>query len=361
MAMVLKSPSSPSTMSNIYNSNCSYDVFLSFRGEDTRKAFTDHLYKALNQAGIRTFRDDDAMERGRFLKPELEKAIRQSQVLLIVLSKIYATSKWCLDEVRMIMEKFDNKRLEVVPVFYNIKPTTVRNHTGCFEDAFKGYYEEVTKETNVEKKKELAEKVEAWRSFLRKAGSLTGMVLPEDGYEAEFISNVVKVIRKKLNYNALYIDEKLVGITENIAKIESWLQDPSPNAVIYVIDGMGGIGKTTVAKCVYNSNFREYDCSCFLANICDASSHSNGMLRLQSQLLSTILKSEKEETVWNEYEGTTKIIDAVCKKKVLLVLDDVTTSQQLNALLGPQRFYPGSKVIITTRHKSLMINLNVHP
>ncbi|KAI9215660.1 hypothetical protein POPTR_T002968v4 [Populus trichocarpa] len=32
-----------------------YDVFLSFRGEDTRKTFTDHLYTALVQAGIHTF------------------------------------------------------------------------------------------------------------------------------------------------------------------------------------------------------------------------------------------------------------------------------------------------------------------
>ncbi|MFS7978793.1 putative TIR domain-containing protein [Helianthus anomalus] len=54
----------------------SYDVFLSFRGEDTRKTFTDHLYAALKQAGIRTFRDDDAMDRGRRLEPELKKAIQ---------------------------------------------------------------------------------------------------------------------------------------------------------------------------------------------------------------------------------------------------------------------------------------------
>ncbi|KAI5315329.1 hypothetical protein L3X38_044505 [Prunus dulcis] len=62
----------------------SYDVFLSFRGEDTRKTFTDHLYTAFINAGFRTFRDDDELERGEDIKPELQKAIQQSRSSVIV-------------------------------------------------------------------------------------------------------------------------------------------------------------------------------------------------------------------------------------------------------------------------------------
>ena len=58
-------------------SNCKYQVFLSFRGADTRKNFTDHLYKALIQAGIHTFRDDDEIRRGENIDFELQKAIQQ--------------------------------------------------------------------------------------------------------------------------------------------------------------------------------------------------------------------------------------------------------------------------------------------
>ncbi|CAI9298947.1 unnamed protein product [Lactuca saligna] len=180
-------------------------------------------------------------------------------------------------------------------------------------------------------------------------------------YEAEFIIDIVNVIRKKLDYKALYIEDKLVGIRDNVAAIECWLQDPSPNAVILLIDWMGGIGKTTIAKCIYNSNIFKYDVSCFLANINDTSNQPGGLLRLQSQLLSTILKTKREETIWNVHEGTIKITNAICNKAVLLVLDDVTTLQQLVALLGPQSFYPGSKVIITTRHKWLLTAFKVHP
>ncbi|KAI7748546.1 hypothetical protein M8C21_024114 [Ambrosia artemisiifolia] len=222
---------------------------------------------------------------------------------------------------------------EVVPVFYNVEPSDVRNQTGSFEEAFGGYESMI----------ELKEKVKAWRISLRKAASLTGMVLA-NGHEAKFISKIVKVIRKKLNCKLLYIEDKLVGIEDNIADVELWLQDPSPNAVFLFIHGMGGIGKTTISKCIFNSNYREYDGSCFLADIQETSNQINGLLRLQSQLLSTLLGSNKEEVIWNLDEGTIKVTNALCNKKVLLVLDDITTRQQLTALLGPQQFYPGSKV-----------------
>jgi hypothetical protein len=58
-------------------SNCKYQVFLSFRGEDTRKNFTDDLYTTLVQAGIHTFRDDDEIGRGENIKSELQQAIQQ--------------------------------------------------------------------------------------------------------------------------------------------------------------------------------------------------------------------------------------------------------------------------------------------
>ncbi|KAK1417721.1 hypothetical protein QVD17_26855 [Tagetes erecta] len=163
---------------------------------------------------------------------------------------------------------------------------------------------------------------------------------------------------KKLNYKLLYVEDKLVGIENNVAEIELWLQDPSPDAFILCIQGMGGIGKTTISKCIFNSNYIHYDATCFLANIHDTSSQPGGLLNLQKQLL---LALKGEQVIWNLDEGIMKVVNALCNKKVLLVLDDITTRQQLKALLGPQRFYPGSKVIITTRHKWLLNDFKGHP
>ncbi|KAH0714088.1 hypothetical protein KY284_006993 [Solanum tuberosum] len=87
--------------------NCSlwkYDVFLSFRGADTRRTFTSHLYEGLKSGGIFTFLDDKRLEDGDSISEELLKAIEESQVALIVFSRNYATSSWCLNELVKIME-----------------------------------------------------------------------------------------------------------------------------------------------------------------------------------------------------------------------------------------------------------------
>ncbi|KAJ9146026.1 hypothetical protein P3X46_028346 [Hevea brasiliensis] len=69
-----------------------YDVFLSFRGEDTRRSFTDHLYAALKQKGIIAFRDDPSLERGKEIAPELLKAIEESRFSIVIFSRNYASS-----------------------------------------------------------------------------------------------------------------------------------------------------------------------------------------------------------------------------------------------------------------------------
>ncbi|KAM7481988.1 hypothetical protein LguiB_006571 [Lonicera macranthoides] len=118
MAIVRAQEASTSTFR--YN----YQVFLSFRGEDTRKTFTDHLYTALIQAGLHTFRDDDEIERGKGLESALHKAIQESRISIIVFSKNYASSKWCLNEVAMIFEWSNSSSgHEVLPVFYDVDPS----------------------------------------------------------------------------------------------------------------------------------------------------------------------------------------------------------------------------------------------
>nr|KYP49933.1 TMV resistance protein N [Cajanus cajan] len=85
-------------------SRYTYDVFLSFRGEDTRYGFTGNLYSALSRRGIFTFFDDDALRKGEEINPSLRKAIQESRISIIVFSKNYASSTFCLDELVHILE-----------------------------------------------------------------------------------------------------------------------------------------------------------------------------------------------------------------------------------------------------------------
>ncbi|RXI05072.1 hypothetical protein DVH24_006329 [Malus domestica] len=159
-----------------------YDVFLSFRGEDTRRTFTDHLYTALNNKGFLTFRDDDELERGEDIKPGLQKAIRQSKTSVVVFSKDYASSGWCLDELVMILERKRTTSDHVVlPVFYDVDPSHARKQTGSIGKAFASH--EKTQSPN---------KVRGWREALAELADLAGMVLSNqaDGYESKFITKI---------------------------------------------------------------------------------------------------------------------------------------------------------------------------
>ncbi|XP_050103130.1 disease resistance protein RUN1-like [Malus sylvestris] len=323
-----------------------YDVFLSFRGEDTRRTFTDHLYTALNNKGFLTFRDDDELERGEDIKPGLQKAIRQSRTSVVVFSKDYASSRWCLDELVMILERKRTTSDHVVlPVFYDVDPSHARKQTGRIGKAFARH--EKTQSPN---------KVRGWREALAELADLAGMVLSNqaDGYESKFITKIVKVIGDKLIRTPLGVESNLIGIQSRVKHINLWLQDGSTDVGIVAVHGMSGIGKTTIAKYVYNSNFTSFEGSSFVENIRETASQPNGLVQMQMQLLYDILKG-KEEKVHSVSEGISKIVRALSSRRVLLVLDDVDHMDQLDAVLRMKdQFYPGSKIIITTRRERLL-------
>ena len=154
---------SASTSSNLIP-QWNYDVFLSFRGEDTRFTFTDHLYANLIRKGIHTFRDD-SLKRGEEIAPELLKVIEESRFALIVFSENYAGSKWCLDEVVKIMECKKEMKQTVIPIFYHVDPSHVRNQTERFGEAFSNYKKDT---------EEMKEKVRSWRRALTEASNLSG-------------------------------------------------------------------------------------------------------------------------------------------------------------------------------------------
>ena len=146
-----------------------YDVFLSFRGEDTRYNFTSHLYKALCDKGFNTFIDDDNLQKGEEISIELLKAIELSMISIVVFSENFASSTWCLNELVKILECKNFGQI-VLPVFYKVNPSEVRKQEGKFGIALTKHEEKHNKD-----------KVQSWRAALTKAIDLVGFSY-KDGY-----------------------------------------------------------------------------------------------------------------------------------------------------------------------------------
>lgn len=151
MAFTASEPASFSYSNHQWN----YEVFLSFKGEDISNNFTGHLYKALCDKGSYTFIDNDIW-RGEKISNELLKAIELSRISIIILSKNYASSTWCLDELIKISQCRINGQL-ILPIFYNIDPSKVRHLRSEFGMALTKH-EEKFKNNN--------EKVQRWRKWL---------------------------------------------------------------------------------------------------------------------------------------------------------------------------------------------------
>ena len=119
----------------------------------------------MNQKGIFTFRDDEKLERGTFISSGLLRAIEESRFAVVVISRDYASSSWCLVELAKIVECMEKERLIVLPVFHYIDPSDVRNLRKTFGEAFAEH--EARDEDNIKE-------VQRWKAALTKVAKIAG-------------------------------------------------------------------------------------------------------------------------------------------------------------------------------------------
>ncbi|XP_065873152.1 disease resistance protein RUN1-like [Euphorbia lathyris] len=329
-------------MASTAASRWSYDVFLSFGGKDIRKGFTGHLFAALCRSGFNIFVDEEKLEDGEEIGEVALTGIKDSRLAIVLLSEEYAFSTCCMKELVQILKC--KKEDDVWPIFYDVDPWHIKDIKGSYELAFiehqKHFKEDIIKE---------------WKDALQQITGFKGLDLSKhlDGVEANNIDHIVEEITTRLSPKMLHVAIHPVRLASLAKNVISLMANELKETRIVGIYGMGGIGKSTIAKEVFNSIHHMYKQCCFLENVREVSS-SKGIAHLQRKLLSEVF-GKRHENIDCPERGLNLIIEKLSKSKLLLVLDDVDNLDHVSKVLGNcDWLFPGSRVIITTRFKDFL-------
>ncbi|CAN1335684.1 Disease resistance-like protein DSC1 [Linum perenne] len=328
-----------------------YDVFLSFRGADTRGNFTSHLYAALRGRRILSYIDDVNLRRGQDITDSLLKAIEHSKVAVVVLSENYASSGWCLDELVKIIYCRSHFNQVVLPVFYGVPSSHVQNQTGSYAAAFAKLRMSPSSSP---------EKLKIWKAALKEIASIPGCDSLPIRTEAEIVKEVVENVLTTLNgittspqFNGL------VGIQPRVEEIESLLHMELVSGTRIVgMWGMGGIGKTTLARAIFDQFSSKFEACHFLGNVREELERGTE-LGLQGELFSSILEDD-DTTKQSTNLALTFAKSRLARTRVLVVLDDVEDPVALHNLLDKQPhtlFGPGSRIVVTSRDHQVLQNI----
>ncbi|KAJ4892855.1 Disease resistance protein (TIR-NBS-LRR class) family [Raphanus sativus] len=272
--------------------HCKHHVFPSFHGPDVRRGFLSNLLKEFKEKGIDVF-IDNGIERSKLIGPELTEAIRGSLIAVVLISRNYVSSTWCLNELVEIMKCWEEDKQTVEVVFYEVDPSDVKKQKGDFGAVFD--------KTCAEKS---LDEVKSWRKALK----IVAQIAESD-------------------------EVRMVGI---------W--------------GPAGIGKTTIARALYRELSSKFTHAAFIESIKGKFEQNYRdehafMLHLQEQLLS---KTFNQKDLKVDHLGVAKA--RLKDKKVLVVLDDVDDLKQLEAMTDQTCWFgPQSRIIITTEDKKLLV------
>ncbi|XP_076959680.1 disease resistance protein RUN1-like isoform X2 [Bidens hawaiensis] len=301
----------------------------------------DHLFSDLKRKGIHVYGKHNTRINREQEESSLE-AIERSRVIIVIFSHSYASSTLCLNELVKILEckKSNKDKYEVWPIFYDVTPAMVRNQKGSYEQAFMNH-----EDSNVIR----------WKKALTSAGNLSGWDLQNttNGNESKFIDIISKEIFNKLVDGPIPIGDNLVGLYARAEQMNLLQFVGSDKVHIIGICGIGGIGKTSIAKAIYNLMYKHFEACSFCEDIKDVVNR-DGLVHLQTKLLDDILKDDDLQ-IPSVSEGVCLIKRRVKGKTVFIVLDDMDNQNQFEALAGHPNWYtPGSLIVVTSRDRQLL-------
>lgn len=333
-----------------------YDVFISHRGPDVKKTLASLIYYRLRNRGLSVFLDKNEMNRGEVIQHAICKAIQTARIHVAIFSQSYAESTWCLEELNLMWESKKEGRSSIITVFCDVKPS---DHRYIEKGRYAKFFEEHKSKGRVSE-----EELMKWKKALCNASFISGIefIAKESDY-GEFLEDVAKRVfnLEQLKSEPVEVAKDQVGLRQAAEDIQSRIRQAekdfpiknlAPNnskvTVIVQIVGMVGIGKSTLAKYLYQKKRSEFTASCFVNDV-----SKQEILPLLQNL---------HHGLFGNYD-LQRIPDASEAKRILrkrrrnlssvfLVLDNVrgaAEKRKIESLLDMDVMASGSLVLITSR------------
>ncbi|GLJ43674.1 hypothetical protein SUGI_0909200 [Cryptomeria japonica] len=339
-------PSSASGIASSVMPKSSYHVFINHHSPDVKQTIASTLSDIITGMRMTVVLGSEDLEYGNCLPQAIEAVISDALLHIAIFSKGYAESPWCLAELSIMLKT----GIPVIPIFYHIEPTDLRyvaQGKGKFVKAF---------EEHAKKGRYSLKQLEGWKNALYNVSFYTGQLIKSNDDEKRLLKNIVNILLKVIDNVPLEVAKYPVGLNEIIKDFEmNTFQSDQGHDIVEIVGiwGMGGSGKTTLAKELYNKRSllmeRSSFLSSFISDVRDAA--TKGMLHnKQIKLLEDL--GVKVVEFDNVEDGKAFLARRLRSVKVFIVLDDVDHVDQLDALVPiKDSLCKGSLIIVTTREK----------
>lgn len=331
-----------------------YQVFINHRGKDTKLTLASLIYHALEPYGLRVFLDQYVLCPGDTIETEIRGAISSSSVHIAIFSKNYAESHWCLKELCWMLTA--SHQPWFIPIFCDVEPWELRFiDKGCYAEAFQKHRERGSMEL-----------VDEWKEALGKAADISGKVFKgkealgkaagnsdtvfnwkeSDDY-GKLVRNIENTVMEHVKRDPLEIPPHPVGLDQAWKDLHDQIKKESFKKVV-VIAGLGGIGKSTLARHIFNELSRsEFRRASYLFNVRETDNHD-----LQRQLCRDLLG--KHNGTLLSWEGKTTLRKGLKGLKSLIVFDDVDQWDKIERVLDVHAVEEGSLIFVTSRDKDVV-------